>query len=94
MDNKVYVIIVHTDRADRFHKVEEMLSVFGSVERIFPNTFILITDESQEKTDATIIRNSIAGFFLDVLIFVSDISESEVAWRVNPEHNNWLKKNL
>lgn len=94
MKNKVYMVAIHTDRTDRFHKVEDMLSTFGTVERILPSTFILISDEESEYTDATIIRDSIAGFFFDILIFVSDISNSQIAWRVDTEQNKWLKENL
>lgn len=94
MKNKVYIVSIHTDRIDRFHKVEDMLSTFGTVERILPSTFILISDEESAYTDTTIIRDSIAGFFFDILIFVSDISNSQIAWRMDTEQNKWLKENL
>lgn len=94
MKSKVYIVVIHTEKLDRYHKVQEMLSIFGSVERILPNTYILISDEESEATDAAIIRDSIAGFFFDLLVFVSDISESQVAWRVDTEQNKWLIENL
>lgn len=94
MKNKTYIIVIHSDKPDRFHKVEDMLSVFGSVKRVLPTAFILITDEESEKTDASFIRDSIANFLFDLLIFVLDISESQGAWRVEFEQNKWLTENL
>lgn len=94
MRNKTYIIVIHSDKPDRFHKVESMLSIFGSVKRILPTAYILLSNEKSEKTDASLIRDSIAGFFFDLLIFVSDISESQGAWRLDFEQNKWLKDNL
>lgn len=94
MSKSVFLVTIETKDESKYRKVGELLSTLGEVKNIIKSTYIVKLDDNLPGFGAPEVRDTVADFFQDILIFVCSIDNAEIAWRTNQDENEWLNNCL